>query len=102
MTCRLLTVLAALPVLAASAAAQTPTLPTQFRTISLHTASPVEVLKTMHWNTKDTTPLPAGVKKVIALQSNHVLVVEATPEGYQRVKAIVSAIDVPGPKPLSK
>lgn len=97
MICRL-TPLAALSVLAASAAvhAQTPTY--QYRTIATHTVMPAAVLKAEQWDSK-TSALPAGVQKVFALQSKHALVVYATPAGYQRIEAIVSVLDVPAPKP---
>ncbi len=102
MTCRLLTPLAALSVLAASAAVHAQTPPYQYRTILTHNVTPVAVLTSEHWGSKDNAPLPAGVEKVFALQINHVLVVEATPAGYQRIGAIVSALDVPRPKPPVK
>lgn len=63
--------------------------------------TPLAVLKAAQWDSNHV-PLPAGVKKVFALQSKHVLVVDATPAGYQRIEAIVSAIDVPAPKPPAK
>lgn len=97
MTCRLLLALATLPVLAASAPVQAQTPSYQYRTIAVHNVAPVAVLQAAHWGSNAV--LPAGVKRVIALQSNHVLVVEATPAGYQRIQATVSAIDVPAPKP---
>ena len=100
MTCRL-TTLAALSVLAASAAVHAQTPSYQYRTISVHNVAPVAVLKATQWESK-TSALPAGVKKVFALQSRHALVVYATPAGYQRIGAIVSALDVPAPKPPAK
>ncbi len=64
----------------------------------MHNVAPVAVLTAEHWEAKDNAPLPAGVKKVIALQSSHVLLVDATAAGYQHMKTIVAAIDVPAPK----
>lgn len=98
MTSRLLTTLAALSVLAASAAVHAQTPSYQYRTIPVHNVTPLAVLQAAQWGNKDAV-LPVGVKKVIALQSNHVLVVDATPAGYQHIKTMVSAIDVPAPKP---
>lgn len=99
MNCRRLTTLTALSVLAVSAAAHAQTPAYQYRTIAIHNVTPAAVLEAARWDSKDNAPLPAGVKKVFALQSNHVLVVDATPAGYGRIQAIVSAIDVPAPKP---
>ena len=96
MICRL-TTLAALSLLAASAAVHAQVPSYQYRTIAVHNVTPIAVLQTAQWGS-NKMPLPAGVKKVIALQSNHALVVDATPAGYQRIEAIVSAIDVPAPK----
>ncbi len=38
--------------------------------------------------------LPQGVARILALQSNNTLVVEATPDGYNLVKQIVKLLDV--------
>ena len=101
MTSRLLTTLAALSILAASAAVHAQTPSYQYRIIPVHNVTPVAVLKAGQWES-NKIPLPAGVQKVFALQSRHALVVYATPAGCQRIQAIVSTLDVPALKPPAK
>lgn len=98
MTSRLLTTLAALSVLAASAAVHAQTPSYQYRMIPVHNVTPLAVLQAAQWGS-NKMPLPAGIQKAFALQSRHALVVYATSAGYQRILTIVSALDVPAPKP---
>jgi hypothetical protein len=126
--------LATLLLLPVVASAQTPTPePTsavsnhaddlRYRTIILQHATPLDVLKLMHWE-KDMTvgmapfkpvhippplkdnqgekqieqpvyaKLPEGVVRIFALPSNNALLVEATPDGYEQVKEIVKTLDI--------
>ena len=100
-------VLSGLGGLGSASAAQTPA-PTpppridlQWYRIALQHTAPDDVLKLMHWD-KPMSPasgqssrkLPEGVQGVFALQALNTLLVEATPDGYGRVRQITSILDV--------
>ncbi len=87
------------PVLAAPAA-QMPFF-CYHKTSLLKNVSPAAVLVALHWNAPDSV-LPQGVRRIYALQSSHCLLVEATPDGYERVKALVAPLDVSAPTPQNK
>ena len=83
-----------------------------WHSLTLQHAAPIEILRQMHWNGTGPTPntlstqvpapdqaannpaLPEGVRLVSALQGNNALLIEATPEGYARIKALVGPLDV--------
>ena len=87
----------ALSLLAAPAVAQTPPA-YRYQQVAVKNASPASILVTMRWNTPASV-LPQGVRRIYALQNSHRLLVEATPDGYARLKAIVGPLDVAAPKP---
>lgn len=59
----------------------------------LQHTTPDEVLKIMHWN-DPTGILPDGVTTIYGLQSDNSLLIEATPEGFNKVRQIVKNLDV--------
>ncbi len=81
----------------AAPAAKTP-LVSCYKTALLKNVSPAAVLAALRWNSPNAT-LPQGVQRIFALQSSHCLLVEATPDGYDRVKALVAPLDVAAAAP---
>jgi len=68
----------------------------QWRTLVLQHAVPSDILRMEHWGASAAHPaaLPAGVRRVFALQSNNSLLLEATEEGYATVAKLIKALDV--------
>ena len=76
-----------------------------YRTILLQHANPADILKAMKWGMDEfvskteaakplNTNLPEGVVRIFALRSNNSLLIQATNEGYARVKDIVKTLDI--------
>ena len=59
----------------------------------LQNVVPGQLLKFLHWDTPAGT-LPPGVTSVRSLPSDNALIVDATPEGFAKVKEIVKALDI--------
>ena len=63
--------------------------------IMLQHADADYILKLMHWNLSAPPPtLPKGVIAVYAMSQQNFLLVQATPEGFNRVREIVKILDV--------
>lgn len=59
----------------------------------LQHTTPDEVMRIMHWNDATGT-LPDGVITIYGLHSDNSLLIEATPEGVNKVRQIVKNLDV--------
>lgn len=69
--------------------------------LTLQHVIPSEILKLMHWNAEKTAKpaprnpnLPDGVQAIYALQSDNSLLIQATPDGFTSVKAVVKTLDI--------
>lgn len=81
-----------LVVLVLAASLPTVAAPAPPQILPLQHAVPSDILKFTHWD--EGAALPEGVARVSAEPGDNALYIEATPEGYKRVKDIVRKLDI--------